>query len=294
MSTSLVFGASGAIGRFLLPRLAGTRVFAVSRRKRRGGDVDWIVAALDAGFDVPAPLDAIYSCGPLDAFARWYECTPTGAARVVAIGSMSASSKRDSTDASERDVSARLRAAEDAVLRIAAARGAVATVLRPTLIYGTGRDRSLAPIARFAQRWRVCPRILGARGLRQPVHADDLAAACVAVAASPRAAGRCYEVGGGERLSFAAMIERTCRSLDVRLLTLPLPLFALGGAAQVAAALGRGTPQPAAVARLREDLIADNGDAARDFGWSPRPFRPDAARWPLPDESSAVPPRAPD
>lgn len=276
MSVVLVFGASGAIGRFLVSRLLaeGACVFAVSRRTQadaRGG-LHWIEGSLEGGFALPDGVAAIFSCGPLDAFSQWYERTPTGTARVVAIGSMSADSKRDSIDASERDVAARLAASEQRVLRAAASRGAAATLLRPTLVYGAGRDRSIAPIARFARRWRVFPRIPGARGLRQPVHADDLASACLAVAAAPHSAGRHYEVGGGERLAFAAMIERTCRSLDVRCFALPVPLFALRLLARSHAA---------AVARLSRDLVADNGDAARDFGWSPRAFVPDAARWPL-------------
>jgi len=273
--TCLVFGASGAIGRFLLTRLltAGERVFAVSRHVQadaRDG-LRWIEGSLENDAALPDAVDAIFSCGPLDAFARWYARTPTGSARVVAIGSMSADSKRDSIDAAERNVASRLAEAEDLVLRVAASRNAAATLLRPTLVYGAGRDRSLASIARFARRWRVFPRIAGASGLRQPVHADDLALACVAVASSPKTAGRHYEVGGGERLTFAAMIERTCRSLDVHCVALPVPLFALRAFAP---------SRSAAIARLTHDLVADNTDAAHDFDWSPRPFMPDAARWP--------------
>jgi len=271
----LVFGASGAIGRFLVTRLlaAGERVFAVSRCVQSDArtNLRWIEGSLESDFALPDAVETIFSCGPLDAFARWYERTPTGAARVVAIGSMSADSKRDSIDAAERDVASRLAEAEARVLRVAASRGAAATLLRPTLVYGAGRDRSLAPIARFARRWRVFPRIVGANGLRQPVHADDLAIACVAASSSPRAAGRHYEVGGGERLTFSAMIERTCRSLDVSCLALPVPLFALRMFA---------SSRSAAVVRLTRDLVADNADAARDFGWSPRLFAPDASRWP--------------
>lgn len=275
MATCLVFGASGAIGRFLVARLlaAGEHVSAVSRRAQadaRDG-LRWIEGSLESDVALPGGVDAIFSCGPLDAFARWYARTPTGAARVVAIGSMSADSKRDSIDAAERDVASRLAEAEDVVLRVAATRGAAATLLRPTLVYGAGRDRSLAPIARFARRWRVFPRIVGASGLRQPVHADDLALACIAASASPKTAGRRYEVGGGERLTFAAMIERTCRSLDVSCVALPVPPFALRLL---------GSSRSTAIARLTRDLVADNSDAARDFGWAPRPFAPDAAHWP--------------
>jgi hypothetical protein len=56
------------------------------------------------------------------------------------------------------------------------------TILRPTLIYGAGIDRSITPIVQRALRLRLFPIPL-AGGLRQPVHADDIARAVVA--ASP-------------------------------------------------------------------------------------------------------------
>jgi hypothetical protein len=38
--------------------------------------------------------------------------------------------------------------------------------------------------------------------------------------------------------------------------------------------LGRDAIAPAAVARLREDLVFDAGPANRDFGYAPRAFVP--------------------
>ncbi|KAB8198542.1 nucleoside-diphosphate sugar epimerase, partial [Lysobacter maris] len=35
-------------------------------------------------------------------------------------------------------------------------------------------------------------------------------------------------------------------------------------------------------ARMREDLVFDAGPAARDFGYAPRPFRPQAAMFRAP------------
>ncbi len=279
-----MFGASGAVGGFLLSRLGGERVWAVSRQPRPPGqgDVQWIAGDLDGDVSLPKAVEAIFSCGPLDAFARWYARSATGTARVLAISSMSVFSKRDSEDAAERDVAARLGSAEAQVLHIAAGRGAHAVVLRPTLIYGSGRDRSLAPVARWARRWRLFPRLQGASGLRQPVHADDLAQACIAALRASSTAGRCYALGGGERLDFAQMIERTCRSLDVACVGIPMPiaLLAQPRILRIAAALGWTPPGLAAIARMRVDLLADNDAAARDFGWAPRPFEPDAAHWP--------------
>ena len=79
MKTALVFGASGQIGAPLLERLndAGWRVYAVSRQAR--SDVPgrhWLRGGFDgmhAGVrGLPSAVDAIFSCGPLDLFARWY------------------------------------------------------------------------------------------------------------------------------------------------------------------------------------------------------------------------------
>ncbi|MGN6521193.1 MAG: NAD-dependent epimerase/dehydratase family protein, partial [Dokdonella sp.] len=182
-------------------------------------------------------------------------------------------------DPHEREVAARLRAAEQALASAAEARGRAWTVLRPTLIYGAGVDRSLTPLARRAKQWRVFPRVTGARGLRQPVHADDLAAACVAAAAQARCAGRAYGLGGGERLPFATMLERVRASLPFRTVPMPVPLPLLRTLLASARAAGRSGLSPALVDRLQADLVADTSDAHADFGFSPRAFRPDAACW---------------
>lgn len=289
MKSVLVFGASGAIGRFLLPRLvlAGWSVTAMSRRPQAAQPgIEWRVGALERDAPSPGRFDAIASCGPLDAFARWFDQTPAGGRpRVVAFGSQSIDSKRDSPDPAERALVARLADAEQRLFAAAAARGCVCTVLRPTLVYGAGIDRSLTPLARHAMRWRVFPRVSFAHGLRQPVHADDLAAACAQLLADDATGARVYALGGGERLAFAAMLERVRLSLPMRCLPVPVPLPLAHALAAFARALGVATT-PAAVARLREDLVADDAPARAQFGWNPRPFHPDPATWGLAGRAS--------
>jgi nucleoside-diphosphate-sugar epimerase len=290
MPLSLVTGASGAIGRFLLPRLlaAGHDVIALSRTSRACDDprLRWVIGDLDAAMPAFPALDAIFSCGPLDAFARWFtHASLQGHPRVVAFGSMSITSKQDSDDAAERSLVTRLREAEQGLVAAAAARDCAWTVLRPTLIYGAGIDRSLTPLAHFATRWRVFPRLPLACGMRQPVHADDLAAACIAVAGNRHAENRTYALGGGERLAFDTMLERVRASLPVRVLSLPLPVFGVRRIAELAHAVGLPRLNAASLDRLYRDLVADNDPASTDFGWSPRGFHPDAATWqphPLP------------
>jgi nucleoside-diphosphate-sugar epimerase len=278
MRTALVFGGSGQVGAALLPRLrdAGWQVTAVSRDVQ--ADIAWLhwlrgdLAHCDG---LPAAVDAIFSCGPLDHFAAWYARSTLVAPRVLAFGSTSATVKRDSMDPHERDLARRLREGERQVHEAAAMRGGAATLLRPTLMYGAGRDRTLSRLVALAQRlgWLLVPR--GADGLRQPVHVDDLAAAALAACDAPATFGNGYDLPGGETLSWREMVARTLASLDPspRLVQVPAPLFAL--AMRGARLLGKGEGfGDAAIARLREDLVFDAGPAQRDFGYAPRRFRP--------------------
>lgn len=281
---ALVFGASGQIGAPLLRRLhgAGWDVLAVSREPRPGAPgVRWLRGDLQHCDGLPASVDAIFSCGPLDHFARWYAASRIEAPRVLAFGSTSAAAKQDSADPGERDLAWRLRAGEDGVLAAAAVRGAAATLLRPTLVYGAGRDMTLARIAAFARRrgWMALPS--GATGLRQPVHVEDLAAAAMTAHDAVASHGRGYDLPGGETLPYREMVAGLLAAMQPapRLLELPAPLFAIALGVARLAGVARGIGD-AAVGRLREDLVFDAGPAARDFGYAPRRFDSAAAAAP--------------
>lgn len=289
MKTALVFGASGQIGLPLLDRLgdAGWRVHAVSRQARSDTPGrHWLQGDFAHVPVLPRDVDAIFSCGPLDLFARWYATANVVSPRVVAFGSTSATSKHASEDEHERDIARRLLGAEASVFEASEQRGAGATMLRPTLVYGAGRDATLTRIAAMARRWGrfVLPR--RADGLRQPVHVQDLADAAFAANVSPVAQGRSYDLPGGETLAYRDMVRRVLACLDppLPLLELPMPLFR----AAVAAAQARGVAReltPAAVARMREDLAFDAAPARRDFGYAPRAFRPETRMFDAPERN---------
>ncbi|MGX9721274.1 SDR family oxidoreductase [Stenotrophomonas acidaminiphila] len=275
---ALVFGGSGQIGGRLLPALlaGGWQVCAVSRAPRAAAPgLVWRQGDLSGGWRDEDPFDAVFSCGPLDHFARWYAASDIAAPRVVAFGSTSVEVKEASSEPAERDVARRLREAEAALFAAARDRGVAATVLRPTLVYGAGRDATLTAIARLAARTGVFVLPAGADGLRQPVHVQDLADAALRVLRYPATAGRAYALGGGERLGYADMVRRVLVSLQPRprLLRVPAPLFRAALALAHAAGRLHGM-NAAALARMREPLVFDIGPAQRDFGYAPRPFRP--------------------
>ena len=280
MKTALVFGASGQVGAPLLERLnhAGWRVYAVSRQPHSDAPGrHWLRGDFASVHGLPDAVDAIFSCGPLDLFARWHAGAGIRCPRIVAFGSTSAATKHGSDDDHERELARRLLGAEAALFAQSEQRGANATMLRPTLVYGAGRDATLTRIAGMAQRWGrfVLPR--RSDGLRQPVHVHDLAAAALAASASPATHGRSYDLPGGETLPYREMVRRVLASLESAppLHELPMPLFRLVVKAAQARGIARELTE-AAVARMREDLVFNVEPAQRDFGYAPRVFKPEA------------------
>lgn len=279
MRRALVFGGSGQIGASLLIRLQAAQwdVMAVSRDPQRASaGVQWLRGDLSGVDRLPDSVDAIFSCGPLDHFGRWYATSMLDAARVVAFGSTSVDVKASSIDPAERDLARRLAEGERDVFAAAATRGAGATVLRPTLVYGVGRDQTLTRIAMMARRWGWVPLPRDARGLRQPVHVDDLSVAALAACDAIAAHGHAYALAGGETLPYREMVARVLAVLEppAGLIEVPAPLF--HAAAWSLRLLGRAGLGEAVVARLRSDLVFDVAPAARDFGYTPRAFRPTA------------------
>jgi nucleoside-diphosphate-sugar epimerase len=291
MMRALVIGASGQIGRALIPRLLarGCQVLALSRIERAGGtqNLSWIQGDVFASMPALPAVDAIFSLGPLNGFSGWLmRAQLAGSPRIVAFGSMSVESKRESNDPAERALAETLRLAERELADAASARNLVWTLLRPTLIYGGGLDKSLTPLARMGTRLHVFPRLPAATGLRQPVHVDDLAAACIAAVSLEDACNRVFDLAGGERLSFSDVLDRIRLSLPARVLPVPMSLAAV----RMLLSVLRLRPRwrgigKAAMERLQVDLIAENEAARRLLHWSPRGFRPDASTWiesPLP------------
>jgi nucleoside-diphosphate-sugar epimerase len=277
-SPVLVLGGRSQVGYFLLGRLARAGVDACAAG--RGAAPPWLGAArwTRADLHVDALPDAatILGAGPLDGLVAWLERERPRPRVVVALSSTSVHTKADSDDPAERALVRDLRDAEARLAAWCGAHGAAWTTLRPTLVYGCGLDANLTRLARLARRWRVVPLPGRALGLRQPVHADDVAAAMLAAAARP--AGRVLDLPGGETLAYRDMVARVlaCLPVRARLVTLPVPL--VRAAVRVLRLVpGYGDVGAATVERVARDLVFDGRPAQAALGWTPRPFRPDAA-----------------
>jgi nucleoside-diphosphate-sugar epimerase len=189
------------------------------------------------------------------------------------FSSTSVLTKLDSEVFAEREM---LRALADAEQKIVAAckRSNVGwTILRPTLIYAEGRDLNISPLARLIRRFGFMPVVGGAPGLRQPVHAEDLAIGAIAAAASPAAANKFYSLPGAETLSYREMIGRIFDGLRLPRRTISVPVFLWRAGFAMARPLFPGANVAMGI-RMLKDMTFDSTPAIRDFGWNPRAFHP--------------------
>jgi nucleoside-diphosphate-sugar epimerase len=147
------------------------------------------------------------------------------------------------------------------------------TLLRPTMIYGTPRDRNISRLIAFVRRTPVVP-VVAPGAWQQPIHVEDVAAAVVGALCSEAASGRAYNIGGGQPLTLADLVRETARALGCRRLVWAVPHAAAVAGARLYGALAR-RPRITVeqVLRLGEDKRVDYSEAARDFGFSPRTFR---------------------
>jgi nucleoside-diphosphate-sugar epimerase len=142
------------------------------------------------------------------------------------------------------------------------------------MIYGTGRDANIGAVAGFIRRFGFFPVAGKAAGLRAPVHADDVATACLAALRADAARNRAYDLCGGETLTYRAMVTRVFASMNLppRVLTLPPTLMVwLAYAATLAGIAGINADL---VRRMNRDQAFAHDEAVRDLDYAPRAFQP--------------------
>jgi nucleoside-diphosphate-sugar epimerase len=147
------------------------------------------------------------------------------------------------------------------------------TILRPTMIYGTARDRNICRLIRYLRRMPFLPVFGDGRRLMQPIHVADLAEAIVRVLETPETVGRAYNLSGLAPIPFNELIDTTARALGRSVWRMHLPAGPLAAVLTRLEKAGIRMPIKAEqILRLTEDKAFDHSDAVRDFGFAPRGF----------------------
>jgi uncharacterized protein YbjT (DUF2867 family) len=189
-------------------------------------------------------------------------CRRAGVPRVVVVGSTSAHSDYEVRSGPKRRLEGGVRES-----------GLDWTIVRPTMIYGSERDKNMHSLLRFLDRSPVFPIFGPGTNLWQPVFHEDCARGVLEALKRPRAVGRSYDLPGAEPLAYLDLVRTAARALDRETRLVRLPLEPIRRALLVAEALWLPLPvKSEQVLRLREDKAYPYNEARRDLDYAPRPF----------------------
>jgi uncharacterized protein YbjT (DUF2867 family) len=224
-----VFGATGVVGRALLPLLAEHDVTAVSREPRSDDGARWVVADAATGRGLGTALDGadvvyylVHSLGSrdfeqqdraaADAVAR--EAERAGVSQIVYLGGLGAD---------DPDASAHLRSRRETGERLAAG-GVPVTTLRAAMIIGEG-SAAFETILGLVRRLPVMLTPSWVSTPTQPIALADIARYLAGVCGNEAAVGEGFDAGGPEVMTYREMIERISRLLGKRPLIVEVPVL---------------------------------------------------------------------
>lgn len=259
----LVLGATTPVGQRILERGLASRVpiVAVSRRVpefNRPG-LTWLQQDLTVD---PARVQGhvLISAGSLELVVRQAR-SMTRLGRIVALTS------------SGHEPGGRSKAADTKteLASLAERSGIGVTLLRAFDVYDAHARPRLESV-RIAGRDRVP---LTGRGLRHPVHADDLARLMVDLVARNPDGFESFDLGGGETLAYPDYARRLASAAGVNPTLVSVPSWLLGPFVRAGHRIGRLKSLSAdGLAEQQMDRVVDDTPAREQLGWNPRPFRP--------------------
>jgi nucleoside-diphosphate-sugar epimerase len=276
-ATSLVVGGTGLVGGYIVEHLLrrGERTLALSRAQQGRPGVDWFRGDLEKPDTLRFPAFMTLYCTAdavllANALPRLFN---PSLRRIITFSSTSVTTKQDTEVAAERETIRKLADAERRIVAACEQHNVGWTILRPTLIYAEGRDTNITPLSRLIRRFGFMPLVGGAPGLRQPVHAEDLAIGAIAAATSAAAVNKVYALPGGETLAYREMIGRIFDGMRLPRRTISVPPLLWRAGFIMAKPLFPGA-NVAMGTRMMKDMTFDSTPAIRDLGWKPRAFNP--------------------
>lgn len=131
-------------------------------------------------------------------------------------------------------------------------------IFRPSFVFG--RDGGVLPMFIRQVRWSPVTPVIGPGTTRlQPIWVDDVAAFFAESVESERAAGRTFELGGPDAITWNELYERIRKVLGARRATVHLPV----GLMRAGATLTERLPG-APISRDQLTMLVDGGDVVCD------------------------------
>lgn len=288
-SCLLLLGARSDVGEALLSRFAGAgrTVVSVSRRPE---EMRGYRNAISVHPDllkrnlIPSRLrfGAVVALCPiweLPAYSEVLNDLKEDPVSLIALSSTSIITKATSAKDNQNSISQKLREGEEWILERLKDQIDLISIVRPTLIYGGRWNRNVNLIKAVIENVKIGLNLAFAVGLRNPVHADDLAEwifSCLnREVDGPGQSMSVVEIQGGELLSFNELMLRCAGSVGHDSHRISIGYFWLARLIAFLRRLPKFTEIPEDfVARLAQDFNFDDEAASGVATVQKRRFRP--------------------
>lgn len=148
------------------------------------------------------------------------------------------------------------------------------TILRPTMIYGSSRDRNMNKLIKFIDRFPIYPIFGNGNNLMQPVNAKDLAIAYQQVIENSEITiNENYNLSGKYPIKYKNLISTVSQHLHKRTVLVKLPIIFSRFFVRICRKLVPKFPlNEEQVLRMKEDKDFTHLKATKDFGYNPMSF----------------------
>jgi nucleoside-diphosphate-sugar epimerase len=147
------------------------------------------------------------------------------------------------------------------------------TILRPTMIYGSNRDRNMWRLIRFMRYSPIVPVFGDGKCLQQPIYVNDVAQAVVSCLSNENTVGKSYNIAGKHALTYNEVIDTIARQLNKRVWKIHVPSKPTVSLLRFFERIRLPFPIKAEqVLRLNENKDFSYAEAQKDFGFSPLSF----------------------
>lgn len=151
--------------------------------------------------------------------------------------------------------------------------GIAFTIIRPSMIYGTDRDRNMTKLLRFLDKWPLFPVFGSGKYLMQPVYVQDLAEGILtAILREEVSRGKAYNLCGPSPLPYIDLLRECSKALGRKTEFLHIPTKIAEGMAAVGEMIPGFPITREQVMRISEDKCFDISLAQRELEYSPRSF----------------------
>lgn len=147
------------------------------------------------------------------------------------------------------------------------------TILRPTMIYGSSRDRNMWRLIRFIRYSPIVPVLGDGNYLQQPIYVDDVAQAVVSCLLNDKTIGKSFNIAGKHALAYNDVIDTIAKQMNKRVWKIHVPSKPVVSLLAFFEQMRIPFPIRAEqVMRLNENKDFSYADAQDDFGFGPLSF----------------------